>query len=218
MRISNLKAFVLPLALALVSGVAASAQIVADGNFNWSDSGSPGTYYYAGSSALPSDWTFVAGTGIQTYPSAWGFSPAPGSPQSAFIQNGYETGGSTISQTVNLTPGDYYTLTFYLEQRPGYGADPISVTIGGDTLFSSITPPDNDTWTKYTVTFEATSTSELLTFAGLGGTTKDNGTGLADVSIHVVPEGGASSAYLLFAGLVCFGAIFTSRKGLANRA
>jgi hypothetical protein len=36
--------------------------------------------------------------------------------------------------------------------------------------------------------------------------------------VSAVPEGGASSLYLLLAGLCCFGAIFASRKQLASRA
>jgi hypothetical protein len=222
MRISNLKALVLPLALALVSGVAASAQIVKDGNFNWSGSG----FSYQSGGSVPGDtWTFTGGSGIQSNGSAWGFSNAPeGAGQTAFLQS-YPTSQtslptgqpySTISQTVNgLTVGDTYTLSFYLEQRPGNGQNPVTVSVGS-TAYSAVTPTGSG-WDLYTDTFTATSTSELLTFSVYNPQSGDNDTGLAGVSIHV-PEGGASSLYALLAGLVCFGAIFTSRKGLTNRA
>jgi hypothetical protein len=36
--------------------------------------------------------------------------------------------------------------------------------------------------------------------------------------VSAVPEGGASSLYLLLAGLACFGAILASRKQLGSRA
>jgi hypothetical protein len=224
MKISGLKILALPLVFALMSGVAASAQIVSDGNFNWSSSG----YQYQPTGSPEDAWAFTGGTGIQSNGSAWGFSNAPnGAAQTAFLQSWSGTPGggitvgeptSTISQTVAITPGDWYTVSFYLAERGGYTPNPVTVSIGGDTL-TTITP-SSDAWKEYSVSFQAPAGPDTLTFSvtdPIGQDSYDIDTGLADVSMNV-PEGGASSQYLLLAGLVCFGAMFASRKPLGSRA
>jgi hypothetical protein len=108
-----------------------------------------------------------------------------------------------------LTIGQTYTVTFDLEQRPGYGADPVTVTIDGVSL--TVTPPNDDQWTQFTESFTANGTYEDLVFSVAGAGTNDNDTGLADVSMTApTPEPGT----LLLLGTGLFGLAFVVfRKG-----
>jgi hypothetical protein len=190
-------------------GVASADPIVTNGNF--STPSVPGSYIYNPSSASwsfqPLTWTNLSpqsdpnGSGIQGNGSAWGFSNVPVAvgTQSAFLQ-----GVSTISQDITLVPGQEYKLSFYLEQRPNYGVDPVTVSIGG-TTFSGVDPLSTSAWTLYTDTFTANSSTELLSFStsnNLG----DNDAGLAGVSVTATPE---PSTVILFGSslLGLFGAV-----------
>ena len=63
------------------------------------------------------------GSGVQSNGSAWGFRNAPnGSQYSAFLQ-----GTSYISQTMNLVSGNYYTVSFYLSDRPGFNVNQVGI-------------------------------------------------------------------------------------------
>jgi hypothetical protein len=215
-------AFSLLLLLVLACSTVGEAQ-VSNGTFNWLGSGGTGYAY----DPTIVGWSFSGGAGVQDNGSAWGFTNAPGATQSAFLQN-YDgsvhvpTGNpSSISQGVSLTPGDFYTLDFYLEQRPGYAVNPVTVTIGlGNSTLTTVTPPSSNYWTLYTDTFVASSNQpEALTFTLSGPQyTTDIDVGLADVSLSV-PEGGSPWLYLLLAGAFCFGAVvFTSRGRLSGGA
>jgi hypothetical protein len=210
MNFARTKAFALPLlaTLALVGTAAAYADpVLINGNF----SGAVNGYTYEPSTV--SGWYFSGGTGVQANGSAWGFSNAPGgSGQSAFLQsyNGsinVDKGNpnSFIAQNVGgLNAGQAYTVTFFLEQRPGYGANPVTVSIDGVT--ETITPPNDDTWTKYSVVFHYS--------VGPGTGTYDNDTGLADVSIAATPEPG--TLMLLGTGLLGFAGFARRKFGARN--
>jgi Protein of unknown function (DUF642) len=135
-----------------------------------------GTYVYNPTNVL--GWTFNGGSGVAEYGSAWGFDAAPDAAnQVAFLQN-----TSTLTQTATgLTAGQQYTLSFYLEDRPGFASNPVTVSIGGTTL-ASITPAGG--WTQYTETFTAAASSEVLSFSTSesGG---DNDAGLSDVTVVI---------------------------------
>ncbi|MFZ1086127.1 MAG: DUF642 domain-containing protein [Terracidiphilus sp.] len=154
------------------------------------------------------DWTFSFASGVSLVPSLWGFTTAPDGVQVAFLQ---ET--ASISQTVSLVAGDQYNLTYYVEQRPGYGVDPVTVSVGG-TQTNYIANPTAD-WTLYTDTFTAASTSELLEFSTTepiyGG---DNDAGLDDVSITPTPEPGTMT--LLGSGLLGL-AVIVKRRFSASK-
>jgi hypothetical protein len=208
LNVSRTKGFALPLiaAFALTSGaVAFAGPILVNGSFNTPASSTVygGTVNWTGSQYgydpnNISGWSFSGGAGVQQNGSAWGFTNAPGAGQSAFLQsyNGNDNVGkgnpSTISQDITgLTSGDKYTVSFDLEQRAGYGTNPLTVEIGG-TTFYAVTPASNSAWTLYSATFIATSGSEDFTFEVFDPThgTYDNDTGLADVSIADGTAGG----------------------------
>jgi hypothetical protein len=213
------KAFALSLlaTLALAGTAVANANPILNGNFSGSVSG------YAYDPSNVAGWTFSGGAGVQQNGSAWGFTNAPGgSGQSAFLQSymgpiNVPTGNpSTISQTVSgLTVGDSYQVSFYLEARPGYGLDPVTVTIDGTTV--TITPTSDSSWTKYTEYFtDSAGDSNTLTFSvsGSGVGNYDNDTGLADVSLAGVPEPG--TLLLLGSGLLAFAGFARRKFGTRN--
>jgi hypothetical protein len=221
MSFARTKAFALPLlaTLAFAGTAVANATSITNGNF----SGSVGSSGYTYQPSSVAGWFFSGGTGVQANGSAWGFSNAPGgSGQSAFLQS-YEgpdkvdkgTPNSFISQNVGgLTTGQTYTVTFDLEQRPGYGANPVTVSIDGVT--ETITPPNDDAWTAYSLEFNYDGGPDGLTFSvtGPGTGTYDNDTGLADVSIGATPEPG--TLLLLGSGLLGFAGIARRKFGTKN--
>jgi hypothetical protein len=221
MKFARTNALALPLlvTLALAGTAAANANpVILNGSF----SGPVGGYTYQPSTVT--GWSFNGGTGVQANGSAWGFSNAPGSSgQSAFLQSyigplNAPAGdpSSSIAQNVTgLTSGDTYALSFYLEQRPGYGANPVTVSIDGVTL-AVATPPENDTWTKYTEDFTYNGGSDVLSFSvtGSGVGPYDNDTGLADVSIAATPEPG--TLLMLGTGLFGFAAFARRKFGTSN--
>lgn len=213
----------------LVCAIAMQATpIVQNGTFN-STSTPPmhTTSAYYGSSVHASTWAFsgatntLNGSGLVGKDAiGWGYTPMSGN-YNAFLQ-----GNSTISQTVTLTKGVFYTLTFYLTTRiyngSNYNVDPVAVFIGGTlnnagngvnggTQLGTVTLTKGQGWIKETEAFTASTTgSELLTFEGMqasGGTCGKNcdfDTGLDDVSIRV-PE--PAMALLLPFGLLFVGGI-----------
>jgi hypothetical protein len=233
-------AFSIPALLLMGASAVASADSITNGAFTTPGSSTTyggGTVNWTGGQygyePTGFGWTFVGGVGVQQDGSPWGFSNAPnGAGQSAFMQS--YTGSlasyplvstanpSTISQVLTgLTVGDQYTLSFYLEQRPGMGANPVTVSIddlrGLDPTFAAVAPPDNDTWTLYSDTFIATNTSEALIFAVSypdGGTPTDSDTGLAGVSLAQTPEPG--TLMLLGTGLLALAGLGKQRLGKKN--
>jgi len=172
-----------------VKAIAAPGQAVANSDFATTPPMTPGAGTYIYDPTTVSGWTFSGatanassgsyGSGVAEYGSAWNFTAAPdGANQVAFLQD-----NATLTQTIsNLIIGQGYTASFYLEDRPGYSADPITVTIGATNLLST-TPGSG--WTQYNEPFTATATSEVLTFT----TTTSSGdydTGVSDVTINAV--------------------------------
>jgi hypothetical protein len=135
-------------------------------------------------------------------------------------------GSETTSQTVGATvvAGTPYTLMVDIGYNSGNGAgfDGTADLVIGSGPGALVIPATGSTPSPggYS-TFTATYWGTALT-AGKTITIDLNSTGaqgdFTDVRLNA-PEGGASSLYVLFAGICCFGAIFLgSRKQFAGRA
>jgi hypothetical protein len=175
---------------------ASADNLLVNGSFETPIQGNGGYTYNPTGAGI--GWTFSAGSGITNVPSAWQFTSPPDGVQVAFLQD-----TASISQAANLISGDQYTLTYYVEQRPNYGVDPVTVSVGGTQINYISNPPAG--WTLFTETFTASSSSELIAFSTtepIGG--GDNDAGIDDVGIILdsspVPEPGTMS--LLGSGLL----------------
>jgi hypothetical protein len=97
---------------------------------------------------------------------------------------------SSIFQALTLTPGEY-TLSFWLEDRPGTSAATNGVSVAVDGLLPTTVLAGGayPGWTQVTETFDvATTTSTRLTFAATG-LSDSLGSSLDNVSLTaVVPE------------------------------
>ena len=130
--------------------------------------------------------------------------------------------GGTISQTVSPTivAGDTYDLQVAVLSRTDAPNDAlVQLEIGNTVVATAPTTGTNysGTWSLENAVFTANAGEAgqqltiLLSSSGVQG-------GFDDVTLTAVPEGGASSLYVLLAGLCCFGAIFASRKQFPGRA
>jgi hypothetical protein len=177
------------------------AQLATNSDFATTPPMTPGAGTYIYDPTNVSGWTFSGptqnaaggsyGSGVAEYGSAWNFDAATdGANQVAFLQN-----TATVTQTISgLTTGQQYTVSFYLEDRPGYSSNPIIVSMGGTTLLST-TPGSG--WTLYTETFTATAASELLSFS----TNASNGDiGLSDVTVYTITSTSSYPATDSFSG------------------
>lgn len=162
-----------------------------------------------------------AGSGGTAFNSSNGLSsPAADPPAGNYIgDDGDAIYRAPLFQTINgLTAGDSYVLTFYqaADQQAGFSSattEQWQVSLGGETQDSTLmsTPGGAFTpWNEQTMTFTATSTSELLSFLSLGGPSGVPPVALlADVSLNPVPEP-ASVAF--FGAVVVFFVIGMRRR------
>jgi T1SS-143 domain-containing protein len=108
-------------------------------------------------------WT-VSGTGASI-----GGSGANGSVDAVYLNP-----HSSISQTLTTVVGTTYTINYFLQN---YGT-PFSVMVNGTPVWTTSNVVSN--WTEYSVTFTASSTSTVLSFA----TTGVNGASIDEVSVQ----------------------------------
>ena len=159
------------------------------------------------------DWTFSYPSGIDTGVFFSG-SPPDGT-QAGFIQTGSNVAGTISQDLTGFTLGASYAVTFYIAGRPGYPADPVTVSLGGTDL-GTFTPAFT-TFAKVTSSLlVATSTDMTLLFAGssVGG---DIGSAIDLVSVDspAVPE--PASGLVLLAGAVMLGSVRRFRGPTAAR-
>ena len=148
----------------------------------------------------PSNLTFSGGSGIQANGSAWGFAAAPLGSQTGFIQSYNGVGGAISIALANLNDGQQYAVSFEAAARPGFGADPFTVSVGtkSDPYIVSSTA-----WGTYTFDFTAHGTSADIAFTG-SALPGDTSVGLDNVTISAVPEPATWAMMLLGFGMVGF--------------
>jgi hypothetical protein len=121
-----------------------------------------------------------------------------------------------IYQTIATTIGQTYALSFYVGSQGVSNTGPAVVNLridGGPNVAYSNAYMGNETlWLLYTTTFTATSSSSTIGFYN-GSGTRDNWTGLDNVTLTAVPDPGLP---LLMTGLALVAAC-VSRRRLAAR-
>jgi hypothetical protein len=128
-----------------------------------------------------------------------------------------------ISQTINgLTVNAQYAVSFYYAGAQQYNFNGITteawdVSLGGQTLdTATLTDPNNGFtgWQYTTLTFTATSTSEVLSFLAAGTPSGEPPFSLLDdvsmTQVTTVPE--PASAAMLLTGLLALGVIVRRRQ------
>lgn len=192
----NIKQTFLGVAVAAFAGLGGSASHAAVLVYDFENSNvSAGNYSYASDTnpySLPAGSivsvpgaTFSGTSGVQNNAPAWGFpaAPAPGT-NAAFLQSYPSLSLGVIQLNASaLVAGQLYTLSFDSVARPGYGADPFTVTYNGNVL-GTYTPGAG--WSTYTVSFTGAANQDLIFSATrIDG---DHASGLDNVTVAAVPE------------------------------
>ncbi len=130
-----------------------------------------------------------------------------------------------ISQTINgLVSGQQYALSFWYAGAQQYNFNGITteqwlVSLGGQQLSTAVLTDQSNGFTGWqytTLTFTATSSSELLSFLAAGTPNGEPPFTLLDgVSLNAVPEPGSGS--LLLSGVIAVG-LFVRRRQLKRTA
>ena len=158
---------------------------VADPSFEAPDQGAQFTYQPS-----VAEISFANGSGIAGNHSAWGFEDAPDGHQVAFLQGGSAQIALNVSGLdPNLSgpyPGVLYAVQFYIAQRPGYGINPVTVTIDG-TPIGTFTPASTSFTPVTSLLFTARAANGTITFSGTN-STGDTGTAIDMVTVVPVPR------------------------------
>ena len=125
---------------------------IINGNFSQPGIGNNSFQYITSTSKIPG-WNFNSAC-LLNNSSAWVYPiPYPNGNQCVSLQQ-----TASISQTLNLKPGNY-TLTFYSVGRNccdnSRQSNPVNIQLNGKTFYS-VQPPINQ-WTKYSTTFNVTT-------------------------------------------------------------
>jgi hypothetical protein len=133
------QALVLAGALTAFAGSAsASTYQIVDGSFESPNSG----YQY---DPQYTDAVFTGNAGVDG--GQFGFATPPDGAQDGFLQTG--AGAAVISLNVyGLIGGDTYSFSFYDAQRSGYGLNPYTVAVNGQTIYSGT--PSSTAFTQVT--------------------------------------------------------------------
>lgn len=132
---------------------------VAGGGFEAPEVGAGFSYAPPDTPALFANRAGVAGNG-----SVWGFAAAPEGDQAGFVQ-AYGPAASVTLPVTGLTPGSSYTARFRIAARPGYGANPVTVSFGGAQL-GTFTPASPAFAAIVSAPFTASAASGNLVFTG----------------------------------------------------
>lgn len=127
-------------------------------------------------------FTFASYSGVAGNGSAWGFAAAPDGDQVAFLQSVPGVAPGSIRRTIaGLTSGGSYRLSFFLAQRPGFGANPVVVRADGVSL-GTFTPASGGFAKITTPVFRASGPTATIDFSGNPSST-DAASGLDAVTI-----------------------------------
>ena len=151
------------------------------------------------------------------------FDPAANPPRDfVFLQDG----GTTLTQTLTLTPFTSYTLTFLSATRNGYGFSTGSVSASGSGLTYSVdTPPQAATagFSSYTLNFDTHASGTIvLTLANTSSTTLYNDTAVDFANIVVTQSGVAGTVDVPeptsfgFLGLGALALLLAGRRRMLN--
>jgi hypothetical protein len=193
----------IPAALAaLVSGGAAAANLVANGDFDniggvWVNNTGLGSddLQTSGATNIP-QWTNVTGFANEFWvgaSNAYGLSAAPGNGSQYFVDltgqaNNKPYGG--LEQVITTTPGTTYQLTFDLGastyyNSSGLGAAALIASAAGASQLYTLSPSSTNQWTAETLTFKATGSTTTIEFLADSAYTSEY-TGLDNVSVQAV--------------------------------
>lgn len=117
---------------------------------------------------------------------------------------------STVSQSLNTTAGQQYTLSFELGSSNFFGVLPvIALSAAGLTVNFAMTaaPTSVNQWTSFSFGFTAPTASTPISFTGIQGS---DFIGLDNISVTAVPEPG--SIAMFFAGLAAVGTVVARRR------
>jgi hypothetical protein len=139
-------------------------------------------------------WTFIGGAGIASNGSPWYVGAAPDGTQAAFLQVAPSATPGAFSQSLALTVGDIYQITFLAAERNlSLPPDTFAVSLGGSGI-GSFSPATTSFVLNTTSTIVATAASEVLLFQSTSPSTADRDSAIDNVIITdlgpAVPEPG----------------------------
>ena len=170
----------------LVAGSAANAATLLNGSFE--DGANPGSFTTLGNNSTAVDSWLVRGAGVDYIGSYWKAKDGVRSIDLSALK------GGTIQQTIAVTVGQSYRVSFWLAGNPDGGFDNklMATSVTGDQTnnFEFLVGPGNTKedmgWKKYSYVFTAYDPTATLAFNSQ--TQTPFGPALDNVSISAVPE------------------------------
>jgi hypothetical protein len=183
--------FVLPCLVCALGASALAGIVVPDSSFeNVTPTAYP--YYSNGPGFSSPSWVFPIQDwqGVDPSSGVWFVPPPPDGTQAAFLQQDNSFFWQTIA---GFTVGESYEVSFYLAQRPGYGANGVKVSLGGIDL-GTYTPSSTAFDLVTTAIMTASASSMTLRFEGTNPVVVgDTASAIDLVSIQQVPEPGTAA-------------------------
>jgi hypothetical protein len=204
-HVNAMAALASALSIGLLGGAAHAANLIGDGDFSTPNTGG-GYGFFANGQVGP--WMNTNGDALEVGASGiYGLScDGPGACQNLEVNaNTFDT----VSQTVTLTAGKLYNLTWDYGGRPGGGPQILDVSFGGD-------PVKTDTgsfgvWSHNYVQVIGTGNPEDLVFASeVTGGLPSYGNEITNVALSAAPEPATWAMMLM--GLLGLGAMMRTER------
>ncbi len=203
-------------ALAAAGSAAADTYQIVDGSFE-----SPNVR--GGDAYRPqfSDAIFTGNSGVDG--GEFGFDTPPDGVQDGFLQSG--AGDAVISLNVyGLIGGDTYSFSFYDAQRAGFGLNPYTVAVNGQTIYSGT--PSSSAFTQVTTDDFVSPLGPIVITFTAPDQPGDNDTAIDAITVNGAPGVGTTyvaptptgvpepaSWALMLVGFGAAGAAIRSRRG-----